>query len=109
MGELVRLAKEALRRQQGLNPEISTPVPTIQPGTTITWTRADQVRTGVVDFLHTDDAGQQWVFVTQGSSWSAVNVKFAKRMSGGGRGSEISRNQAQTAALPLGYGSATHR
>lgn len=52
---------------------------TIQPGSTITWQRADDLtmQTGVVDWLHTDDRGLRWAFVTIGDSWAAVNLKFA--------------------------------
>ena len=49
----------------------------IRDGDRITWTRAGQVRTGVVDFIHVDDTGTQWVF-TAGQSWAAINSKFVR-------------------------------
>jgi hypothetical protein len=55
----------------------------LQAGDLIEWERAGNQQTGEVDFLHVDETGTQWAFVTQGSSWSAVNVRFAKRLSGG--------------------------
>jgi len=76
MSELVRLAKEALRQQKALDP-----VPTIQPGDRITWTRGDlTVQHGLVDVVHRDTDGQAWAFCTvPGGSWTAVNVKCVKR------------------------------
>jgi len=53
----------------------------IQSGDNVEWTRAGQAKTGVVDFIHVDPDGLTWGFVTIGSSWSAVNLKFAKRTS----------------------------
>jgi hypothetical protein len=73
MGELVRLAKEALRQQKALDP-----VPTIQPGDRITWDRAGSVQTGLVDFVHVDVDGTAWAFVTLRETWAAVNCKFVK-------------------------------
>lgn len=56
----------------------------VQPGDLIQWTRADgSMQTGIVDAIHVDDTGTRWAFVTQGLSWAAVSLKFAKRMSGG--------------------------
>lgn len=73
MSELVRLAKEALRQQQALDPS-----PTIQAGDQIAWDRAGTMQTGVVDYLYTDSAGVTWAFVTIGESWAAVNLKYVK-------------------------------
>ena len=51
----------------------------IAVGDRIEWTRADlTVQTGVVDFMHVDDTGARWAFVTLGESWAAVNMKFAQ-------------------------------
>lgn len=48
-------------------------------GDRIEWERADlTVQHGVVDFLHIDDTGNQWAFVTLGKRWAVVNMKFAK-------------------------------
>ena len=59
---------------------VDPPVPlTIAAGDRIEWTRADlTVQTGVVDFMHVDDTGARWAFVTLGESWAAVNMKFAQ-------------------------------
>lgn len=78
MSELVRLAKEALKQQQALDPGLKAP--TIQPGAQITWDRAGTAQTGTVDFLHEDTDGTTWAFCTIGATWSAVNVKFARVM-----------------------------
>ena len=46
-------AKEALRPQQLLHP-----IPHVQPGVRITWTRGNGASyTGVVDRIHVDDTG----------------------------------------------------
>jgi hypothetical protein len=79
---------ERVKPQETLKQQALTQRPdtgsTIEAGSCIVWTRGDgSIQTGVVDYLHVDDTGTRWAFVTQGSSWSAVNVKFAKRMSGG--------------------------
>jgi hypothetical protein len=46
------------------------------PGGKITWKRAGQTQQGLVDFIHVDDTGTRWAFVTIGESWAAVNLKF---------------------------------
>lgn len=52
-------------------------VPTIQPGSHITWTRGDgTAQTGLIDVVHEDADGQPWAFVTLGESWAVVNMKF---------------------------------
>jgi hypothetical protein len=67
-------AKEALRQQQAHNP-----TPTIAVGSLIQWQRADlTMQTGVVDYLHTDDVGVAWAFVTIGEGWAAVNLTVVK-------------------------------
>ena len=52
--------------------------PTISPGDQITWDRAGMAQAGVVDFIHVDDTGTRWAFVTIGETWAAVNLKFVK-------------------------------
>ena len=75
MGELVRLAKEALRQQQALDP-----IPTIEPGDQITWQGSDgTAHAGVVDFLQTYP-GEVWAFCTRpDGEWCALNTKYLKR------------------------------
>jgi hypothetical protein len=75
MSELVRLAKEALRQQQALDPS-----PTIQPGDRITWQRADgKTLKGVIDFLQTYP-GEVWAFCTlPDGRWTALNVKHIRK------------------------------
>jgi len=72
MSELVRLAKEALRQQQALDP-----IPTIQPGDRITWGADGTLRgPATVDFVHTDPDGRRWVFCSMADGGAAVNAKF---------------------------------
>ena len=77
MGELVRLAKEALRQQKAFDP---IPTPTLQPGNRITWQRADgKVTEGVIDFLHAY-SGEVRAFCTLlDDRWCAVNTRYAKK------------------------------
>jgi|CXWL01.1.fsa_nt_gi hypothetical protein len=82
---LARQPEQATQRESvkaGEMPKQSAPIPpTLQAGDRITWQREGSPQNGEVDFLHVDETGQQWAFVTQGSSWSVVNLKFAKRSS----------------------------
>ncbi|MEO7863738.1 MAG: hypothetical protein ABIU05_25560 [Nitrospirales bacterium] len=49
-----------------------------QAGSSITWLSATGPQVGVVDFVHTDNTGTVWAFVTMADeSWAAVNMKFA--------------------------------
>ena len=78
MNELVRFAKEALRQQTSLNP-----IPTIQPGSWITWQGDEGTPRGpgTVDFLHPDADGAVWAFCTcPDGTWTAVNTKFIRVM-----------------------------
>ncbi|MEO7863584.1 MAG: hypothetical protein ABIU05_24735 [Nitrospirales bacterium] len=53
--------------------------PAIQTGDTITWLRNGCHQDGIVDFVHTDNTGQAWAFVTLPiGEWAAVNMKFAR-------------------------------
>lgn len=48
----------------------------IQPNDHITWTRGDgTIHSGVVDFVHVDETGTRWAFVTLGEGWAAINLK----------------------------------
>ena len=75
MGDLVRLAREALRQQKAIDP-----IPTIQAGERITWQGADgREQTGIIDFLQTYP-GEVWAFCTRpDGEWSALNTKYLKR------------------------------
>lgn len=53
---------------------------TVHPGDQIEWQRAGTVQHGAVDFLHWDEDGQQWAFCTIGETWTAVSLKFVKRV-----------------------------
>ena len=65
-------AEECLRKQK-----MADQAPTVQLGDRITWTHADgSHHAGFVDFLHADSDGKSWAFVTQGSEWSAVNMRY---------------------------------
>lgn len=51
----------------------------IQPGDAITWQRADgSTPCGVVDFIHVDETGTRWAFVTLGEGWVAMNQRVAE-------------------------------
>lgn len=52
-----------------------------EAGSQIYWDRAGTMQTGVVEYLYTDAVGGTWAFVAVGGSWSAVNLKFAQRVS----------------------------
>lgn len=52
---------------------------TIRPGSLVTWSSARGQQTGLVDFLHTDETGTAWAFLTLlGGGWAAVNLRFIK-------------------------------
>ena len=52
---------------------------TIRPGDHIAWTRGDgSPASGLVDFLHVDESGVHWAFVTLGTTWAAVNLKVVE-------------------------------
>jgi hypothetical protein len=76
MGELVRLAKAALKQQRGV--EHAMKASTVPAGSPITWTRGDlTVQHGTVDFVHVDAEGQTWAFVTLADrTWAAVNLRY---------------------------------
>ena len=56
--------------------------PTVQPGTTIAWRRADGTsQVGQVDCVHVDETGTRWAFVTlPDGTWAAVNLKFSHQV-----------------------------
>jgi len=52
---------------------------TIQPGSRVIWVRGNgSAQEGLVDFVHVDEMGTRWVFVTVAEGWAAVNLKFVK-------------------------------
>ena len=62
-------------------PAPGTPAPPLHPGSFVTWHRGDgSTQEGFVDFLHTDQNGKEWAFVSFGKSWAAVNVKFLTKV-----------------------------
>ena len=70
-------AKEALQSRQGIDHDPAPKYATIQAGATITWTKAGVVQTGVVDFMHIDETGRPWSFVTLADGgWAAVNMRY---------------------------------
>ncbi len=80
MGDLVKLAQEALRQQRSKNLALDPAHEEMKVGARISWTRTDgSHHSGVVDDLHTDPTGTVWAFVTiSDGTWAAVNVKFAR-------------------------------
>lgn len=61
--------------------EAVTVTPTITAGSFVTWRRGDgSTQEGFVDFLHTDQNGKEWAFVSFGKTWAAVNVKFLTKV-----------------------------
>ena len=78
MGDLVRLAREALQRQRSI--DLARKDSTIQIGSLISWHRGDgTAQKGIVDLIDVDDTGARWAFVALGESWTAVNMKFLNR------------------------------
>lgn len=59
---------------------VETPL-SIHSGDQIAWPRGGIEQFGLVEFIHVDDAGVAWAFVTEGTSWAAVNLKYARVMS----------------------------
>ena len=56
---------------------VAAPLPAIQPGSLVTWTRGDGTRPeGFVDFLHTDPDGKEWAFVSYGKTWAAIDRRL---------------------------------
>ena len=76
--DLVQRALELLKKR----PQPHDTGSTIRPGSLVTWRRGDgSIQEGFVDFLHTDDTGTRWAFVSlPGGSWAVVNVKFLKEV-----------------------------
>ena len=72
---------ETVKAEEALKPRARDPIaPIIQPGTTIAWLRADGTRQiGLVDFVHVDEIGTRWAFVTlPDASWAAISCTFLK-------------------------------
>lgn len=78
--QLLQKAPDKVRRVE--------PLSTVQPGDLMTWQRANGLQSGpaMVDFLHSDQTGTVWAFVTlSDGSWAAVNLKYALTQSQEGR------------------------
>lgn len=73
MGELVKMAREALRQ-----PREVARVQGVQPGDRVTWQRGDlSWQAATVDFLHLGADGSEWVFCTlKNGEQNTLNVKF---------------------------------
>lgn len=55
--------------------------PSIEPGDSIRWTRSDgSEHHATIDFLHVDEGGITWAFVTVGSGWCAVNCRLVSKV-----------------------------
>lgn len=62
-------------------PQQAAPVPAIQPGSFVTWTRGDGTRPeGFVDLLYTDSDGKAWAFVSYRKTWAVVSMKFLTKV-----------------------------
>lgn len=68
---------DAVSRPQQVGP----PIRLIRAGDVITWQRGDgSVHRASVDFIHVDETGTCWAFVTIGSGWAAINLTVARRV-----------------------------
>jgi len=75
---LAQQPERAKPKEAGMQQQALDPIRSVQPGDRIEWTRAGQAQQGLVDFVHVDDTGTTWAFVTIGETWAAVNMKFAQ-------------------------------
>ena len=56
---------------------LAAPLPTILPGSYVSWRRGDgSKQEGFIDFLHTEQDGTTWAFVSYGYTCAVVNVTF---------------------------------
>lgn len=80
--DLIKRARQLLAKTTTACIASASAAPVIQPGALVTWTRGDGTRPeGFVDFIHTDDTGTRWAFVSlPGGRWAVVNVKFLKEV-----------------------------
>lgn len=74
--DLVQRALELLRKQPApTGNHRAAPLPTLHPGSLVTWTRGDGTRQiAFIDCLHTDPDGKQWAFVSWGKNWAAIDA-----------------------------------
>lgn len=56
----------------------AAPLPALRPGDLVTWQRGGSNQEGFVDTVHFGADGKQWVFVSWGNTWAAVNLKLVK-------------------------------
>lgn len=65
-------------REEPQPDQVGPPIRLIQAGDVITWQRGDgSVHRASVDFIHVDETGTCWAFVTLGEGWAAINGKYA--------------------------------
>lgn len=73
-GKPIDLPDERARRLIEKAPGKVRVIPTFEPGSTSAWVRADGSRQiGTIDFIHADESGSRWAFVSIGDGWAAVN------------------------------------
>lgn len=74
-GKPVDLPDERARRLLDKAPgKVRVCLPAIQPGSLVSWRRGDgRKQEGFVDFVHTDSHGKEWVFLSYGTTWAAVD------------------------------------
>lgn len=73
MGYWIQRAKH-LREDKAQEPDSAL----MQPGAMVTWISGDRKVNGPysVDFIHTDDDGSTWLYVSGSDYQAAVNLKF---------------------------------
>ena len=55
----------------------AAPLPAIDHGALVSWSRGDgSKQEGFVDFLHTDQDGKEWAFVSFGKTCAAVDRRL---------------------------------
>lgn len=80
-GKPIDLPDERAKRLIEKAPGKVRVIPTFQPGSTIAWVRANGTRQiGTIDFIHADESGARWAFVSLGETWPVVNLKFAREV-----------------------------
>lgn len=87
MGKYLDKVRRAEQNGPGLTKGLgSAGSVSIRPGAVMTWEGPDGKRRGpaVVDFVHTDQDGSCWLFVTLlDGGWAAVNSRYAQKIDEG--------------------------